>query len=279
MSRSNGEPDEMRCARAAHVEEAAQRGRGLVERVPVEHVAAVDLDRREAVAEVACERGAQLGPHDLLLLGDDQEARPLGVRDRRRLASHLAPARDRRAAVDSACGSGRRAPGRRCRWTSSVASAPTVARGPRCASRAPRRGRPSPRPRSCRRRASASTRRAARSRDRAARGAPRARARSRAGAGRSCRRRSGRPRRRGRRPRRRASRAGRRRGARRPGAVPGRAAVAAQVDREPAALGEGLLREAAVALAVGGDAVDRERGSAVRRAVVMKIENSHRALA
>ena len=62
----------------------------------------------------------------------------------------------------------------------------------------------------------------------------------------------------------------------RPGPVPGRAPVAAQVDRQPAALGERLLRQAAVALAVGRDAVDRERGRAVGRAVVMKIEDSHR---
>ena len=62
-----------------------------------------------------------------------------------------------------------------------------------------------------------------------------------------------------------------------PGAVPGRAAVAAQVDREPAALGERLLRQPAVALAMGRDAVDRERGRAVGRAEVVEIEDSHRA--
>ena len=47
-------------------EMAAQRGHRLVERVPVEHVAAVDLDRGQTAAEVARERRPQLGPHDLL---------------------------------------------------------------------------------------------------------------------------------------------------------------------------------------------------------------------
>ena len=61
----------------------------------------------------------------------------------------------------------------------------------------------------------------------------------------------------------------------RPGAVPRRAPVPAQVDREPAALGERLLGEAAIALAVRRHAVDRERRRAVRRAVVMEIENCH----
>jgi hypothetical protein len=64
-----------------------------------------------------------------------------------------------------------------------------------------------------------------------------------------------------------------------PGPVPGRAAVTAQVDRDPAPLGKGLLREAPIALAVRRDAVDRQRGCTVRRAVVMKIEDSQGALA
>ena len=78
MSRSNCEPDEMLRRSLTTAEEAAQRRGGLVEGVPVDHVPAVDLDRREAIAEVAGERGAQLGPHDLLLLRDDQQDGPLG---------------------------------------------------------------------------------------------------------------------------------------------------------------------------------------------------------
>ena len=61
----------------------------------------------------------------------------------------------------------------------------------------------------------------------------------------------------------------------RPGGVPGRAPVAAQVDREPAPLGEGLLSKPAITLAVGGDAVDRERRRPVGRAIMVEVENSH----
>jgi hypothetical protein len=61
-----------------------------------------------------------------------------------------------------------------------------------------------------------------------------------------------------------------------PGAVPGGAAVAAQVDREPAALRERLLRQPAVALSVGGHAVHGQRRRSVGRSIVMKVENGHR---
>jgi hypothetical protein len=53
--------------------------------------------------------------------------------------------------------------------------------------------------------------------------------------------------------------------------------VAAEIHREPAALWERLLRQAAIALAMCRDAVDGERGRAVGRAVVVKVQDSHGA--
>ncbi len=277
MSRSNGDPDEMR-RRSVTTQEAAQcRGR-LVEGVPVDHVPAVELDRREAIAEVASERGAQFRPHDLLLLRDDQQARPLCVRERHGRARHLAPARDRGSAVEAhPVAAVRRLVEVPLDILGGIVDrlrrATLDALRERLVGRRPPRvvdhvvgqlGEPRARQLDRRIQQRDASDALGRRREQVQRDHPAVGVPDHLDALHAL-------------------------GIERleqvgdvlldrPGPVPGRAPVPAQVDRQPAALRECLLREAAVALAVGRDAVDRERGSAVGRTVVMKIEDSHRAV-